>query len=453
MTSQTLNIAVKNITTSNGYVYVTGRTEIGQLCLLQSDGKTLYFPSSPTATGTPLIADCAIPYQSGSTVTITIPRLSASRVWLSLGGKLTFLLNPGPGLVEPSVTNPSDPNINTLWGFCELTFNNFQLYANISYVDFVSIPIALSLTNASGNVQFVQGLPVNGLDLVCQGLRAQSAVDGKGWNQLIVQAASGQIVRALSPNLGQVLNSSLFAGYYEPYVDAVWDYYSCNTLIVDSQASFGDVQGTVTNGIFNFPSVASYSKPSTSDIFTCSTGPFQTSTAGLAALTPRISAALNRSTLLAQSGSSDAFTASNGLEQLVHTEPADASTYYQNLITNHYSRIVHQTNLDGKGYAFPYDDVAPDEGADQSGSVFDSNPVLLTITVGGGSSAVIASTENEDENAATAITTNADEHEVEKAEQKPLADTSPVKDNGPTARGTTTKRGSFLDIFNCFKKT
>ena len=46
---------------------------------------------------------------------------------------------------------------------------------------------------------------------------------------------------------------------------------------------------------------------------------------------------------------------------------------------------MHAANLDGRGYAFPYDDVAPTGGVDQSGDVNSPNPSLWTITVGGGS--------------------------------------------------------------------
>ena len=49
-------------------------------------------------------------------------------------------------MVEPSVLNPSDPNHGVNFGFAEFTLNDAQLYANISYVDFVPrIPIAISL--------------------------------------------------------------------------------------------------------------------------------------------------------------------------------------------------------------------------------------------------------------------------------------------------------------------
>ena len=78
----------------------------------------------------------------------------------------TFLLNPGPQLVQPSVSNLSDPNINKAWDFCELTFYPGGLFANITYVDFVYIPIALTLANTSGVFQTAPGLPANGLETI-----------------------------------------------------------------------------------------------------------------------------------------------------------------------------------------------------------------------------------------------------------------------------------------------
>ena len=91
-------------------------------------------------------------------------------------------------------------------------------------------------------------------------------------------------------------------------------------------------------------------------------------------LTARISAAFNRSTLLTDTNQPDGENPAN---------------YYKTSPTNHYARIIHATAQDGRGYAFPYDDVLPNGGTDQSGFVRDSNPTLLTVTVGavhGGSS-------------------------------------------------------------------
>ena len=49
----------------------------------------------------------------------------------------------------------------------------------------------------------------------------------------------------------------------------------------------------------------------------------------------------------------------------------------------HYARVVHAANLDGRGYAFPYDDVTPDGGIPQEGAVFSYSPARLTVSVGG----------------------------------------------------------------------
>ena len=121
MTSSTLNIALQNQTTSSTvYAYITGQAidNNNALFLLQADGKTAYHPTSPSSPGAALAEDCAIPLGApGNTVTVTVPHLAGSRIWFSVDNTLTFLLNPGPALVEPSVTNPSDPNIHTIWVF------------------------------------------------------------------------------------------------------------------------------------------------------------------------------------------------------------------------------------------------------------------------------------------------------------------------------------------------
>ncbi len=371
MTNSTLNIALQNQTTSGTvYAYITGSAidNGNKVFLLQADGYTAYYPNSPSSTQQPLQADCAISLGApGASRTVTIPRLAGARLWFSVNGNLTFLLNPGPGLVEPSVTNPSDPNFNTNFGFCEFTFNSAQIFANISYVDFVSLPISMTLTNTSGGTQHVSGMPANGLQTVCDALRAQTSTDGAGWSQLI-QSYNGQNLRALSPNNGIVLNNNLFSGYYQNYVDQVYSKYSSQALSVDTQAQWGVVQGTVSNNQLNFSNNGgSFGKPSAADIFSCSTGPFVFgSNIEKGAVTARLSAAFNRSTLLTDT-----------------LQPNTNNDYYGNAVTNHYSRIVHAANLDHRGYAFPYDDVAANGGADQSGSVFDGSPVLLTVAVGG----------------------------------------------------------------------
>jgi hypothetical protein len=371
-TATTVSFSIQNNTASDTvYAFVTGQAinNGNALMLLEADGQTPYYPASPAAAGSPLAVDCAIPLNPpGSATTITVPQLAGARIWFSIGTPLTFLLNPGPGLVEPSVTNPSDPNIGVQWDFAEFTYNPAQLFANITMVDFACIPIGLTLTDTSGNTQSVAGLPAGGLDTVCAGLTAQQAADGTPWTDLIV-TNGGQNLRALSPQSGIAANSSLFAGYYDDYAGQVWQMYESASLTVDTQASYGTVTGQVSGGVLTFPGVGSFAQPTAADIFSCATGPFSTAGASgeVLAIIPRLAAAFNRSTLLTDSDQPDG------------ENPAD---YYANAVTNHYARIVHATLTGGLGYAFPYDDVTPDGGVNQAGPVSSGSPALLTVALG-----------------------------------------------------------------------
>lgn len=165
--------------------------------------------------------DISIPLGApGNTVTVTVPRIAGGRIWFSSGKRLQFFVNPGPGLVEPSIFNPADPNIDTNFAFCEFTFNSWELFINISYVDFVSaLPLALTLKDGSGTSSHVSGMKPTGLDQICQGLKDQTAKDGRRWSSLIVKSKSGNNLRALSPNSGILLNPSWFKTYWDDYIN------------------------------------------------------------------------------------------------------------------------------------------------------------------------------------------------------------------------------------------
>lgn len=441
-TATTLNVALQNQTTSsNVNAYITGQAidNNNALFLLQSDGKTAYYPTSPSGTMSALGANCAIPLGApGNTVTVTIPHLAGARLWFVRDDTLTFYLNPGPALVEPSSSNTADANYNKYWDFCEFTYNSSQLYVNISYVDFVSLPISLTLTNTSNQTQHVSGMTSNGLDTICSGLNDQQSKDNAGWNQLIVQK-NGANLRANSPNTGISINNSLFSGYYQSYVDQVWSQYTNSTLTVNTQINAGNVTGQVSSDTFNFGNgAATYTKPSAADIFSCSSGPFAaTGNQEKDDITARLTAALNRSTLLINSNT---------------PESEDASKYYQNAITNHYARIVHAANLDGRGYTFPYDDVAPTNGADQSGSIHDPNPQLLTVAIGGGNASTSAGTNNPSTAAPQAGRNNQQSGSGSNYNNKSSGGSSNGKNNGKSS-GSSSKQNVFVGLIKrlpCF---
>jgi hypothetical protein len=371
----TLQLALQNKSNSgNVYAYITGLAleKNNTPIFIQADGRSVYYPVAPSEIQQPLQADVAIPLGApGNTVNVNIPKIAGGRIWFSMDAKLTFLLNPGPAVVEPSVTNPADPNYNINWTFCEFTYNDAQLFANISYVDFVSIPVALSLTNTQGNTQSVPGMGPDGFQTLINELRAQAQRDGRPWDKLIYES-NGQPLRVISPNNLLVGNGAAWDGYWDAYTNAVWDKYRNEDMTINTQAAAGNLTGRVQGNELELGEAGSFSPPSARDIFTCSTGPFATgSNQARNAVIPRLAAAFNRSTLLT--------TPENQFPN-----GANPSMYYKDMeTTNHYSRLVHQVQKDGRGYAFPYDDVVPDGGQDVAGTLFDGSPKLFTIAVGG----------------------------------------------------------------------
>lgn len=212
------------------------------------------------------------------------------------------------------------------------------------------------------------GLPANGLATIVNGLKQQAAADGRPWDKL-VYPSNGTPLRVLSPLKLLDSSSNAWDGYWDGYVNQVWDRFSGTDLTVNTQAAAGNLTGRITNGQLSLGQAGTFNKPNARDIWTCSEGPFATgSNAARNAVIPRLAAAFNRSTLL------DTTQFPNG------SSPGD---YYRNSTTNHYSRLVHQTMKDGRGYAFPYDDVVPDGGSDVAGTVFDGSPSNWTISIGG----------------------------------------------------------------------
>jgi hypothetical protein len=164
-------------------------------------------------------------------------------------------------------------------------------------------------------------------------------------------------------------NPSFLSGYFDSYLTQVWAMYESATLTVDTQASFGTVTGQVSDGLLTFDGVGSFAQPATADIFSCASGPFATGGRSdeMLAIVPRLAAAFNRSTLLIDTDQPDG------------ENPAD---YYASPVTNQYARIVHAATTDGLGYAFPYDDVTPNGGVNQSGPVSSGSPAQLLVTLG-----------------------------------------------------------------------
>ncbi|MGA6162093.1 glycoside hydrolase family 64 protein [Amycolatopsis magusensis] len=363
-TPETFDLAIRNESGSGtAYAYVTGLSD-GKPVFVKEGGAT-YFPPSPGAPTTPLAEDCAIPLGGpGSTTSVRVPRMYGARIYVVTGEKMTFFVNPGPNVVHPSFLNPDDPNYQLDWSFAEFTFNEAELFVNVSYVDFVAAPLALGLTTLSGASDSVPGLPAGALDGICAALEEQAAKDGAPWGKLIQKAGDGRNLRAMSAHY----QSAEFGDYFAGYVDEVWAKYSGSPLTVDTQASWGKVTAQVADGVLKFDNGETFAKPSTADILSCDSGPFALGGASdvRKAIIPRLAAALNRTTLR------------DNADQPNGEKPEN---FYKTEKTNHYARIVHERLPDNRGYAFPYDDVTSTGGPDFSGAVRAGDPDTLTITV------------------------------------------------------------------------
>jgi hypothetical protein len=361
-----ITVYIKNTTGSKLYAHVTGKDLKNTLLAVKADGRSIYYPKSPANALTDLEEDISIVID-GPQRAIQVPQMTGGRIWFSKEKKLKFFRNPGPAFVEPNVQNATDPNSQTQWGFCELTFDEKQLFANITQIDFIGLPIALELNTEKNGLKKVKGLPSDGIKAIGSKLEEL----GGGWERLIQRSASGELLRILGPNLGASLVPAFAVGYYESYIDSVWGKYGAEDLIIDTQGPLGKVTGRVKGENLVFEGIASFKKPSTRDVFTCDTGAFAGAGASKDQLNigARIAAALNRSTLWSNPNQP-------------HGESVDK--YYKESITNHYARIYHEVASDKLGYAFPYDDVHPSaDGTNQEGAVYDEKPLFLQVVVGG----------------------------------------------------------------------
>ena len=355
------------------YAYISGTDSSGWPVFVSANGTLNRLPN-PSSAVTP-IADYSIPLGASGSAATTVNLTNyviSGRIYFSVGKKLQFFVNPGtvPGVVQPALVS-ADPNWSTNWTFCEFTFNSANLYANISYVDMVALPISMSSTGSAGT-QTVSPLPSGALASIASGLQAQHTTDGAPWDRLVVTDSSGGVLRVMAP----VHSPVDFGTYWDDYLNRVWSHYTSNPLTINGQGSIGSYTGKVSGNAIVFSGLNTngvpFTKPSAVDIFGCASGPLYNSGGDArGAIAARLAAALNRSSLLVPGGNNQ-------------PDGVTPSQYYTDSVTNHYARLVHRYAT--IGYAFPYDDVGPTGAAPVDGHIQDGAPTSWSITLGAGGS-------------------------------------------------------------------
>ncbi|EME46987.1 glycoside hydrolase family 64 protein [Dothistroma septosporum NZE10] len=371
--------------TQNLIVTITGLDPNGALIMLGQNGQWVY-PTTSSSTPQLVNANINIPLgKPNSTLSLTLPGyITSSRVWISEGPlKFYVVATPrGPGLVEPAAVNPADSNSQINYGFGELSWGqSFGLFADITAVDFVGLPLGLELIDTANQQQSVLGTPANAAAALCNQLKAQKKIDGRAWDQLCAYTPNGDLVRVLAPALLQSQKPKVFGTYFAEYVNDVWNHYKSHDLIIDTQTTPGNVTCRVTGNTLNCAGdTRGYAKPTNLDIFGCNTGSFAIQAGDNdvhLAVVPRLCAAFNRATLLLPDGNIQPCLP----PQTYYTQ--DSARAVNTRPMNHYSDLVHKMEIGQKGYAFSYDDVAPSPAEDRSGLVFSTSPKMLTWIVGG----------------------------------------------------------------------
>jgi hypothetical protein len=328
-------------------LYVVGSDlTTGEHLYVGADGKPV--PVTLDLNGPDGFADLSIPFGTGGKTMISLPNMSG-RVYVAIKDKLKFkVVSDGtkPALQFPAGWTPTDPSYNVLHDCMEFTFSDSGMFCNTTMVDMLSIPMAIQLVGAA--TQTTGTLPPDGRAKIFAALAALP-----DYSQLV----QGDL-RVIAPGHG--IDAAQFSTtYYDEYIDSVWQKYSAEDMTVQTEAA--TFTGRVTGDSFVFDGGTSpIAKPTTRDVFFCDgalAAPNDGTTGPLAAM---LGAGFNRSTLLE--------TPSQPI--------TDAAQYYQDPITNHYSRVIHENTVDGKAYGFAFDDVLS-----QASYIQDAAPTAITLTL------------------------------------------------------------------------
>jgi hypothetical protein len=197
-------------------------------------------------------------------------------------------------------------------------------------------------------------LKSGGRQRVIDGIKAQA-----DFARSVVTRSDGTVLRVLAP--GKAADAGLMsATYLDPYINAAWNAYTGKTLTV---VPFGDrpdtkFLGRTAGNVLNFTdssgrTVASFTKPSTANVWGCDGALGAPNDLVVGPIARTLCAALQRGTL----GTLD-------------TQPSGtAADFYQNNPTNQYAKLIHSTMVDGKAYAFAFDDVQNQESLVHDGGI------------------------------------------------------------------------------------
>lgn len=342
------------------YLYVIGvNLANGRLGYVDAAGT---FQAWPAGSLPPSPApDVSIPGPgNGGSATLQLPRGFSGRVYFSFGQRIPFSLTPD-GLVQPAPWAAGDPSRDILLDWSELTYNDAGLWLNSSQVDMFAVPHAVTVTGASGVTKRTGDVVADGRNRIIDAMRADAA-----WSRSVVTRSDGTVLRVLSP--GKAAGAGLLSPtYLDGYIASAWSAYASKTLTV---VPFTDQPGTryfgrTSGDVMTFTNaagqqVASFTRPSSADVWGCDGRLHAPNDLVVGPIARTLCAALFRGTL-----------------GTIDTQPStDASQFYRSSPNNLYGKVVHQNMVDGKAYAFAFDDVGAFESLVHDGDPRSAGIVL-----------------------------------------------------------------------------
>ncbi len=324
-------------------------------------------------------------------LTIRVPELMHSRVYVSFGKKLQ-LISPGgaptptSGWSKLDQNNDTNPNFYTLFDWFEYSWgpqpapvppllpaNATYINGNQTQVDMFGIPMLFTFVGVDANnkVSVLKGgfSSAKARKNIFTALRRA----GAPWHSLVVDPHRGIPLRAISPYNG-ISMGTFPSNQLDSYIDQVWAKYTgataAKTLIANTtgptQNFTGQVSGTSLVFTRSTGGTATFSKPTTMQAYqawapTVSDPGDGDLVTGAGEIETYVQAALLRSTMLVNND--------------IGTCPSK-TPYYRYAPVDQYSKIIHQYAYKHLAYGFGYDDHC-NQGSDQQ--VFQPRKVILRI--------------------------------------------------------------------------
>jgi FG-GAP repeat. len=305
---------------------------------------------------------------------LNIPALIGVRVYVSLGVPLYVTADEHHIIGTPDAANPNNnPNYLTHFDHYEETFDpttHTTYGANVTMIDQFGLPLTHRLEQTRTNYDTTRGMinPAKSLADMTADYINQTPTP---FHDLIKYESDNKTVLRIIPPRADLLPASM-QHYLDPAIDAFWNYYASHDFSVQYDLSHlvkGRVNDrgqfayqTITNN--GTPKSFTMAKPTSSNIF-ANDGVFAPPGAD---------------------GDQGAFLAqfAGAFNRGVASSPSDWTNpdkfYKSSTVFNNYAAFFHQQSVDGKAYAFGYDDTQNQSSVTILNNDF--SPTKVTLDIG-----------------------------------------------------------------------